>query len=115
MRERPENGHTKGVAVNEEMMQRIVEVESPEGIKAIAAEYDVELSDEQASEMFADVQQLNAEQTEGELSDETLAEVSGGISYWDAFKKLFTKEGWQKIGEYMMADHETKMKMTGKA
>ena len=95
-------------------MRRVMAVESPEGIQAIAAEYDVELSDEQAGEMFADVQQIKAEQPDGELSDETLAEVSGGISLWDSFKMLFTKKGWQIIGKVMTTDSATRSKiMTG--
>ena len=92
-------------------MRKIVLVETPDEIKAIAAEYDVELSDEQASEMFADVQQVKAEQPEGELSDEMLAEVSGGISLWDSFKMLFTKKGWQIIGKVMTTDPETRSKV----
>ena len=67
--------------MNEEMLKKLTEAKTAEELIAIAKEYGKELTKEQADEM------LKPADTEGELSDDDLDSVAGGINMPDWAKK----------------------------
>ena len=71
------NGETQ---MNEEMAEKLVEATSAADVQAIANSYGKELTMDKAQEMYDWIQTHRP--AEGELSEEQLAEVSGG-DFWD--------------------------------
>ncbi len=67
--------------MNEEMFQKLKTAKSAEEMIAVAREYGKELTKEQAEEMLA------FENADGELSDDDLDNVAGGIDVPDWVKK----------------------------
>ncbi len=62
--------------MNEEMAEKLVGATSAADVQSIANSYGKELTMEQAQEIYDKIQSFSAD---GELSDEELAAVSGGI------------------------------------
>ena len=69
----------------EELIAKLKEAKSTDEILALAKENGIELSEEKAKELFAE---LNAS---GELSDDDLDKVAGGIGFLEWFRQIAEK------------------------
>ncbi len=78
---------SKEIKLNKELIQKAKEVKSAEELKALAKENGVELSDEQAADMFS---KLN---TSGELADDELDAVVGGACWKNGVSGLYCQCG----------------------
>ncbi len=69
----------------EELIAKLKEAKSSDEILALAKENGIELDEEKAKELF---NQLNAS---GELSDDDLDKVAGGIGFLEWFRQIAEK------------------------
>ncbi len=86
---------------NPALEEKLATVESYEDIKAVFAAYDCQLSDEDIDTMF---NKVAASCAEGELDEENLDNVAGGIS-WGAVKLAWGVGKRAGIGIRMVYDH----------